>query len=157
MKSIDDALGDIPGLRRAVEESPFDAVVACSPENVRYAADAMISTQRSIRDRLALIVWAKGHEPVFVLCQVEEGYIRRESWITDIRSYKEFVTAPTELAASVLTELGLARAHIGCELDYLPIRYASQLATALPNMRLSPPREHYRRILGQGGATRAIR
>ncbi len=146
MKSIDDALGDISGLRAAIEASPFDAVIACSPENVRYTADAMISTQRSIRDRLALIIWANGRDPVFVLCQVEEGYTRRESWITDIRSYKEFVTAPTALAVSVLTELGLAGGRIGCELDYLPARYTSQLTTALPNMRLEACDDLFRRV-----------
>ena len=146
MKSSDDALGDLKGLRAAIEASPFDAVIAASPENVRYTADAMISTQRSIRDRLALIVWAKGRDPVFVLCQVEEGYIRRESWISDIRSYKEFVTAPTAVAASVLTELGLAGGRIGCELDYLAARYTGELCAALPRLRLESCDDLFRRV-----------
>lgn len=146
MKSIDDAIGDIAGLRAAIEKSPFDAVMASSPENVRYTADAMIATQRSIRDRLALIVWAKGRDPVIMLCQVEEGYIRRESWIADIRSYKEFVTAPIVLAASVLTEFGLAGGRIGLELDYLPARYAAQLAAALPGAHFESCDDLFRRV-----------
>ena len=106
MKNSTEAIGDIAGMRKAIEKSAFDAVIAVSPENVRYIGDANISTQRSIRDRLALIIWAKGKEPIFVLCQVEEGYVRQESWITDIRGYKEFVTPPMQVVADILRQKG---------------------------------------------------
>src|SRR5262249_47533212 len=105
MKKIGEAIGDLAGVRKAVETSNFDAIIACSPENIRYISDAAIETLKSIRDRLALIVWAKGKEPVFVLCQVEESYIRRESWISDIRAYKEFVDPPIKIVEDVLREL----------------------------------------------------
>jgi len=115
MKTINDAIGNVVGLQRLIDTGEFDAVIAVSPENVRYIADVEISTQRLIRDRLALIVWAKGQQPVMVLCQVEEGYARQESWIGDIRSFKEFVTPPMRLVADVLREKGLAGARVGCE------------------------------------------
>lgn len=138
MKKPEDCLGDIAGLRRAIDGGPFDAVVALSPENVRYAGDVHISTQKSIRDRLALIVWAKGRDPVFVLCRVEEGFVKQESWIQDIRGYKEFVTHPMDLTADVLEELGLARGRIGIELDYLPASAFQRLAARLPALTLEP-------------------
>lgn len=138
--------GDLKGLKAAVESSPFDAVIAVSPENVRYAGGPMITSQRSIRDRLAMVIWAKGRDPITVLCQVEEGYVRQESWITDIRSYKEFVTAPTRLAADVLGELGLAGGRIGCELDYLAARYTDQLHQALPKLTLESCDDLFRRV-----------
>src|SRR5215471_12591005 len=72
MKTINDAIGNVVGLQRLIDTGELDAVIAVSPENVRYIADVEISTQRLIRDRLALIVWAKGQQPVMVLCQVEE-------------------------------------------------------------------------------------
>ena len=144
-KKIEDTLGDVVGLKKAIEKSPFDAVIAVSPENVRYTADAMISTQRSIRDRLALIIWAKGRDPVFVLCQVEEGYIRQESWITDIRSYKEFVTPPMKVVAEVLRELGLSKGRIGCEMEYLAGKYVNQLMADLPGLTLEPCESIFRR------------
>ena len=56
-KTIDDALGNLRRLERLLAESPYDAVIAVSPDNVRYVGDVHISTQTSIRDRLALIVW----------------------------------------------------------------------------------------------------
>lgn len=137
MKKPEEALGNIAGLKAALESSPYDAIVAVSPENVRYTADVCISTQVSIRDRLAFIVWAKGRDPVFILCRVEEGYVREESWIQDIRNYKEFVTAPTDLLVDVLRELGLDTGHIGLEVEYLGMTYADYLRKSLPNLRIS--------------------
>ena len=137
MKKPEEALGNIAGLRHALENSPYDAIVAVSPENVRYTADVCISTQVSIRDRLAYIVWAKGRDPIFILCRVEEGYVREESWIQDIRNYKEFVTAPTALLVDVLRELGLETGHIGLEVEYLGMTYADHLRRDLPRLRIS--------------------
>ncbi|MFI5012009.1 MAG: M24 family metallopeptidase [Hyphomicrobiales bacterium] len=145
MKTIDDAMGDVAGLRRAIEASEFDAVIALSPENVQWTADVEISTQRSIRDRLAVIIWAKGQEPVFVLCQVEEGYVRQQSWIRDVRSYKEFVTLPIRLVAEVLREKGLAGARLGCEMEYLAATYLNALARELPRLTLEPCEQLFRR------------
>ena len=82
-KRMQDALGDLPRLQRNIVASPFDVVVAASPENVLYTSDAFVSTQVDIRDRLALIAWDGERDPVFVLCRVEVGYVQQESWIQD--------------------------------------------------------------------------
>ena len=119
MKSMQDALGDLARMKNAIEASQFDAVIAVSPENVQYIGDVFISPQIDIRDRLALIVWAKGRDPAYVLCAVEEGYIRQESWIGDIRTYKEYVTAPVDVLADVLDEFGLARGLVGYHMEDL--------------------------------------
>ncbi|MBM6581186.1 aminopeptidase P family protein [Microvirga sp. BT689] len=145
MKTFDQAVGNIAGVRKAIDEGPFDAVIAVSPENVRYIADVEIATQKSIRDRLALILWAKGHEPVFIVCQVEEGFVRQETWITDIRGFKEFVTSPIDLLAEVLAEKGLTHARIGCELEYLAGKYVRQLETLMPRVVLEPCDQMFRR------------
>ena len=39
------ALGNIAGLQRAVDESDFDAILIVSPENLCYAANAQLSSQ----------------------------------------------------------------------------------------------------------------
>ena len=135
-KAIGDTLGDVTRVRQLLEKSDHDAVIAVSPDNVRYVGDVHISTQTSIRDRLALIVWPKGRDPVFVVCLVEEGYVRAHSWIQDVRSYKEFVVKPMDLVADVLAELGLANARVGVELDYLAALYADQLRARLPGLKL---------------------
>lgn len=136
-KTIDDAMGNLRALERAIAEGPHDAVIAVSPENVRYVGDVHISTQTTIRDRLALIVWAKGREPVFVLCAVEEAFVRANSWIREIRPFKEFVTPPMAVLADLLEELGLARGNIGIELDYLAAAYLDQLRQRLPGITVT--------------------
>ena len=136
-KTIDDAMGNLRALERAIAAGPHDAVIAVSPENVRYVGDVHISTQVSIRDRLALIIWAKGRAPVFVLCAVEEAYVRANSWISDIRPFKEFVTTPMSVVAGVLQELGLAKGNIGIELDYLAASYLEELRRSLPGLSVS--------------------
>lgn len=133
-KTMRDAPGDLPSLEKAIAASDFDAVVAVSPENVLYIGDVFVSTQVDIRDRLALIVWAAGRDPVFILCRVEEGYARQESWIEDFRTYVEFVTSPVDVLADVLRELGLAKGRIGIELDYLGAQYHAALTAQLPDL-----------------------
>ena len=136
MKSMESVIGDMAALKRAISASEFDAVIAASPENVTYISDVFISTQVDIRDRLALVVWDGSSDPVFVLCQVEEGYVRQESWIQDIRTYKEFVTSPVDVLAEVLREKGLDSARIGLESDYVAGRYQAALERQLPNLSI---------------------
>lgn len=146
MKTMQEAMGDLTAMQGAIETGGFDAVVAASPENVRYIGDVHISTQTSIRDRLALIVWAKGKAPMFILCAVEEGYVREESWIQDIRPYKEFVTRPTAVLADVLQELGLADGLIGMETEYLAARYYRELLQQLPKLRVQSCEPLFERV-----------
>jgi Xaa-Pro aminopeptidase len=136
-KKMEDALGDLARLKRTIRSSNFDFVVAASPENVLYTSDAFVSTQIDIRDRLALIVWDGDREPVFILCQVEEGYVRQTSWIQNIRTYKEFITSPIDVLNEVLREFGAERGHIGIEMEYLPAGYLQRTHTLLPNATFS--------------------
>jgi len=130
-----DTLGDVPRLAKSIAASEFDLVVAASPENVLYTSDAFVSTQIDIRDRLALIVWDGVAEPVLVLCQVEEGFVRQTSWISDIRTYREFVTSPIDLLAGVIRDHGAEAGYIGLEMEYLAASYVAQLQSLLPNAR----------------------
>ena len=138
MKTMQGATGNLSRLQALIDAGDFDAVVAVSPENVLYTGDVFISTQIDIRDRLAFIVWAKGRAPAFIICQVEEGYVREESWIDDLRTYKEFVTSPVDILADTLDEFGLAESRVGIEMDYLGVHYHDKLAARLPRLRLAP-------------------
>jgi len=146
MKSMNDAIGDLARLKGMIAESDFDIVVAASPENVLYTSDAFISTQVDIRDRLALVVWDGSRAPSFILCAVEEAYARQESWISDIRTFKEFVTSPIDLLAELLREMGAERGHIGLEMEYLGAAYFNQLAAALPDARFSAAEALFDRV-----------
>ncbi len=145
-KAMRDVLGDLTGLQSAIAASDFDAVVAVSPENVLYISDVFVSTQIDIRDRLALIVWAEGRDPIFILCQVEEGYARAQGWIQDIRTYVEFVTSPVDLLADVLGELDLEKGRIGIEMDYFGAQYHAALSARLPTLRVENCADLFARV-----------
>lgn len=135
-KQKSDVMGNLPRLEQAVARSDFDAIVAVSPENVRYAGDVHISTQASLRDRLAMIVWPKGQEPVFLVCWVEGSYVRSESWIRDVRTYREFEENPVDALAAILRELKLDKAHVAIETEYLPAKYFNRLVELCPKMKI---------------------
>lgn len=127
-------IGNPGGIRSALSGSDFDAVVAVSPENVAYTAGTIIETRKSIRDRLALVLWPRDGEPTFIMCAVEEAQAREESWISDIRSYVEFKTSPVSLLAEVLREKGLDHGRVGLELGYLSARYFAELQREAPHI-----------------------
>jgi Xaa-Pro aminopeptidase len=145
-KSRVDAIGDIAGLDRAIAASGFDAVIAVSPENVRYAGDVSISTQASIRDRLAFVIWPAGREPIFLVCLIEAGFVRRESWIQDVRTYQEFVDDPMDVLADLLSELKIEAGHVAIETEYLAAKYYNHLTGRLPQLRVSPAEPLFARV-----------
>jgi Xaa-Pro aminopeptidase len=134
---MQDAMGDLTGLERRLAASPFDGVIAVSPENVRYIGDVEISTQTSLRERLAFIIWPKAAAPIFLVCRIEQAYVAQNTWITDIRGYQEFVTDPVVALAEILREAKLDRAQVGLEIDYLPARSYTLLTRECPQLRIS--------------------
>lgn len=127
-------MGNLPELEKQIAESPFDAVIAVSPENVRYCGDVHIATQRSIRDRLAFVIWPKNSSPVMLLCQIETGYAKRNTWIADVRGYQEFNPGPVKALAEVLRELRLDAAHVAIETEYLAAAYYNDLVRCCPKL-----------------------
>lgn len=121
-------------LEALMESHKLDAVVAMSPENVYYLSKTFIYTQRSIRDRLAMVLWPLGQAPSFVVCVLEEAQAKQDSWIEDVRSYFEFESLPVELLAEVLAERGLTRSRIGVEMKYLSARDFLRLQTLVPGL-----------------------
>ncbi|MEO6626907.1 MAG: Xaa-Pro peptidase family protein [Burkholderiaceae bacterium] len=138
MKRPEDAIGNIAGLQQAIDDSEFDAMLIVSPENLRYASDVVLSSQIKIRDRLTVIVWAKGRAPIMVICVVWEALMRRGTWIEDLRTYREFYQRPIALVAEVLRELKLEGGRIGYEGEYLGGLYCDELRQDLPGMALAP-------------------
>ena len=123
---------------QALNHSDFDVIVAASPENTWYLSDVMIETQRSLSERLAVVVWAKGAEPIYVVCTNEEIQARQETWINDIRSYVEYQQSPMQLVVDAVKELGAAAAEatVGIEKRFLTAEYYDQLNKLLPSARL---------------------
>ena len=124
-------------------DSPFDAVVASSFNNVYYTSGALIETQRRIPLRLALVVWPKEGQPTLIVGDIEEGLAQRESHLEDVRAYVEFQKSPIEALAEVLEEKGLAKAQLGIELDHIMARYYQELQARLPKCSFASADEFF--------------
>lgn len=136
MRSRAEAVGNLQRLQQAVEASGLAAVVLATPENVRYAGDVAISTQRNIRHRPAYVLWPANQDPVFVVVHNELARIRRGSWIERTSTYREFASSPMQALAQAIADCGLSRSAIGCEMEYMPAAYVGELQGLLPQARL---------------------
>lgn len=130
----------------ALGAAEFDVVVAASPDNTWYLSDAILDTQRSLLERLALVVWAKAAPPVYIVCTNEEIQARRETWIRDIRGYIEYQQSPMQLLAQAVTELGAARGTIGIERHFLTVHYYDELVSLLPHARFAEAGPFFDRV-----------
>ena len=117
---------------QALAASEFDAIVATSPENAWYLSEAVIDTQRSLLERLAVVVWARDRDPVYIVCTNEEIQARRDSWIREIRGYVEYQQSPMQLVADALGDLHAAGGTIGIEYHFLTAHYYEELRRLCP-------------------------
>jgi Xaa-Pro aminopeptidase len=141
-----EAMGDIDRLEREIAASGFDAVIAVSPENVRYASDVHIDTQRRLRDRLAFVVWPTGGEPVFLVCQMEAAYVREYTWMRDVRTYREFTETPVSALAAVMRELRVDAGSVALETGYLAATHFMELTRLCPRLRVEPAEPLFARL-----------
>ncbi|MGQ0568247.1 MAG: M24 family metallopeptidase, partial [Armatimonadota bacterium] len=132
--------------KRALQESEFDVVVAASPENTWYLSEAIIDTQRSLLERLALVVWGRLKDPIYIVCTNEEIQARRDSWIPDIRGYVEYQQSPMQLLADALRELGEARGTVGIERHFLNIHFHEELSRLVPTAKLTEAGPFFDRV-----------
>ncbi len=122
---------------RAMGERGLDAIISCSPENFAYATGFVVPSQPLIRHRHAMcIVTADGATALFGV-DMEQSTMRRQQPDVPIRIWAEFSDDPMLVLADQLKDLGLERANIAIELDYLPAIDFMRLTQALPDATFS--------------------
>jgi Xaa-Pro dipeptidase len=136
----------IARFRQALQASGYDAVVAISPENTWYLSEAMIDTQRELLERVAIVAWAPGRDPIYIVCTNEEVQARKESWIQDVRGYVEYQQSPMQFLADALRELGAAGGKVGIEKWFLSLTYFEELSRLLPDAEFVDARPFFDRV-----------
>ena len=114
----------------------LDAIIAMSPENFAYISGAHIITVGMIRARQAFAVIPKHGAPELVVCKIERAHAETESWIENVNTYIEFEDNPIDVLVQTLQKLGLTRATVGMDNDYLPLSSYERLTRLLPELRL---------------------
>jgi Xaa-Pro dipeptidase len=123
---------------KAIRENALDAMISCSPENFAYAAGFVVPTQVMLRHRHAMvIVTASGGVALFGV-DMEATTIGQREPNTPLKIWAEFTDDAMSVLASQLSGLGLDRARIGIEMDYLPARDLANLRAKLPHASFAP-------------------
>lgn len=125
-------------LMAAMKQSGLDAIVTSSPENFAYLTGFVVPSQPLIRHRHAMaIVTADGRTALFAV-DMEETTVRTREPDTPLCIWKEFSDHAMVVLGGLLTELGLAGARLGTEMDYLPAGDFAMLGKSLPKATLAP-------------------
>ena len=120
--------------QQAMTREGFDALVSASPENSTYTAGVAIPSHSIIRQRHVLCIVPASGPSKMIVANMEESFAKANAKIEDIRTYNEFTESPMNFLADALRDLGLERARVGIELDYLPARDFIRLKTLLSHV-----------------------
>lgn len=125
-------------LNKRLSESGLDAIVAVSPENVTYLSGFVVPSQSLMRWRHAAVILTADARLSMVAIDMEATTVKAHAGIDDLRIYREFSDDPMDKLADALRELGLDRAKIAIELEFLPAKDFSTLQRRLPSVGWQP-------------------
>src|SRR5262249_26021667 len=103
----------------------------------------------SASPRGAAVVWPRNGDPVFVLEATAAGPAQRDSWIERFEIFSGYSEPVFMRVGSVLAALGLARARVGFDKNYIGAGSGEVLARRLPVLEMlasSDLRDDPRRI-----------
>jgi Xaa-Pro aminopeptidase len=115
----------------------LDAMISCSPENFAYLTGFVVPSQPLIRHRHAMVIVTADAKTAIFGVDMEASTIERREPDTPRRIWAEFTDSAMLVLADQLRGLGLARARIGIEMDYLPAGDFAKLTRALPDATFS--------------------
>lgn len=113
----------------------LDAIIASSPENVTYVSGFVVPSQSLMRWRHAACILSADGRIVMVSIDMEATTVKAHAGIDDLRIYREFTDDPMETITDALKDLGLERARVGIELEFLPAKDFATLHRVLPDMQ----------------------
>jgi Xaa-Pro aminopeptidase len=122
--------------QRALRAERLDALIAISPENMTYTTGVVVPSQSLMRWRHAIAAVTADGRTAMLVIDMEETTVRASAAAEDIRIYREFLDDPMEKLAELLAELGLGRAKLGIEMEYLPAKDLLTLQQRLPGAAL---------------------
>ncbi len=120
---------------KAMAAHQLDAMVSCSPENYAYATGFVVPSQPLIRHRHAMVIVGADAKVELFSVDMEASTVKRREPDVPTRIWAEFTDDPMLVLADQLTTMGLGKARIGIEMDYLPAGDMVRLQAALPGAR----------------------
>ena len=129
-----------------MDECALDAVVATSYENLTYVSEAYIYTQRTVPTRMSAILLTRDGGATYIFCSIEDAQIRDQTWITDLRGYREFAEDPMTLLAALLREKKLDGKRVGLERRFLGADHVNKLEVEGAKTRYVDNSEYFKKL-----------
>ena len=117
---------------KMLADQDLDVLITVSPENVTYTSGHFEYTLPFIRDRISATVIPANGEPVYLVVNQVEDAAQRNSWIKDVRIYKENAESPIGVLAKIIIDKGFATLNIAIEEEFLTAGFFEELRGYLP-------------------------
>jgi Xaa-Pro aminopeptidase len=135
-------IANVERLYRLMDETGLAAVVVRGGQNVTYLSGVSFHgtlarhLDISASPRGVVVVWPRSGEPVFVLEATAVGPARRDSWIESFEVFSGYSEPVFKRVGGVLAALGLARARVGFDKNYVGAGFWEGLARQLPDLAM---------------------
>ena len=116
-----------------LKDKKLDAFVVASPENFSYLAGFVVPSHHVLRWRHNMLIVTTDANIFAFIVDMEESTVKLKLPNIPLRSWREFADDSMEILSDYLSEIGLDKAKIGIELDFLPARDFKRLENYLPN------------------------
>jgi len=135
-------IANVERLHRLMDQAGMAAVVVRGGQNVTYLSGVSFHgtlarhLDLSASPRGVAVVWPRNGEPVFVLEATATGPARRDSWIARFEVFSGYIEPVFTRIGSVLASLGLARARVGFDKNFVGAGFWEDLARQLPELAM---------------------
>src|SRR6516162_10292849 len=135
-------IANVERLHRLMDQAGMAAVDVRGGQNVTYLSG--VSFHGTLARHLDLaasprgvaVVWPRNGEPVFALEATATGPAKRDSWIERFEVFSGYREPVFTRVGSVLAALGLARARVGFDMNYVGAGFWEGLTRKLPGLAM---------------------
>ncbi len=135
-------IANLPRLDRLMDEAGLDALVLRSGQNFTYLSGVVypgtLQRHMDLTDstRPVVLVWPRKGEPVILTNKTAAGLVERDGWIDKKVLYEAYVDSPYAKLAQLLQDMGLGRARIGFEKDYISTEHWESIRRDAPGVEM---------------------
>jgi Xaa-Pro aminopeptidase len=133
-------IANVERLDRLMDEAGLAAVVVRGGANVTYLSGASFHgtlarhLDLAASPRGVAVIWPRHSDPVFVLETTAVGPATRDSWLERFEVFSGYTEPLFERVATVLDGLGLAKAPVAFDKNYIGAGFWEAIAKRLPGM-----------------------
>ena len=136
------SIANLPRLNALMDEAGLDALVLRSGQNFTYLSGVIypgtLQRHMDLADstRPVMLLWPRKGEPVIVTNKTAAGLAERDGWIGKIVQYEAYVDSPYQKIVGLLQQMGLSRARVGFEKDYVSAEHWAGMAREAPGLAM---------------------